>query len=490
MALDRRTVLKGTAVAAGAAAFAGPYQGLVAAPAGALGSPAFRALRPTPDERDGAVRLHLPEGFSYRSFHDTESPVVLDDGTMLPGRHDGMGAFDGPGGTVTLVRNHEVNGSGVGRAFGPIGDWTYDHSAMGGCTVVRVTHHGEVQESWTALNGTMMNCSGGQMPWGAWVTCEETVNGPDVGPDFTGAPNTALEKPHGYVFEVPTEGRASGRPITRAGRFAHEAVALDPVDGYLYLTEDNFAFPSGYYRYKPARHPMEAGHLDNEGTLQMLAVKGQPNAHLEAAQKQRATFDVEWVDIDDPDPTFPYTPGEQAPTTNDEAIVYVGHQGRARGAAHFSRLEGQIHDNGVIYFTSTQGGGEVMSGPDNRNGYGTGWGQVWAYHCRSQKLELIYESPGRLSLDFPDNVTVSPRGTLVVCEDHDEDNYLRGLNRGGQLWDIALNRVQSARDGRPRYDDEFAGSTFSPDGRTLYVNIQASAGMSFAIWGPWHTMGV
>ena len=24
------------------------------------------------------------------------------------------------------------------------------------------------------------------MPWGAWVTCEETVNGPDVGADFTG----------------------------------------------------------------------------------------------------------------------------------------------------------------------------------------------------------------------------------------------------------------------------------------------------------------
>jgi secreted PhoX family phosphatase len=39
-------------------------------------------------------------------------------------------------------------------------------------------------------------------------------------------------------------------------------------------------------------------------------------------------------------------------------------------------------------------------------------------------------------------------------------------------------------------DDEFAGATFSPDGSTLFVNIQASRGMSFAIWGPWHEIGV
>ena len=488
MAVERRTFLKGSAAVTGGALLGGPFQGLVAGPAAGLGAAPFRALRPTKDLRDGKERLHLPEGFSYRSFHDTETPVVLDDGTKLPGRHDGMGAFEAGDGNVTLVRNHEVNNPG--DAFGPIGDHTYDPKAQGGCTVIDVTGKGEVLGAYTGLNGTMMNCSGGQMPWGAWITCEETVNGPDVGPDFTGTSNIPLTKPHGYVFEVPTTGRASGEPITSAGRFAHEAVALDPEDGYLYLTEDNFAFPSGFYRYKPKRHPMECGHLDNEGTLQMLAVKGKPNAHLEAQQDRHATYRVEWVDIEDPDPTFEYQPGSVAPTSNDQALVYVGDQGRAQGAAHFSRLEGQIYDNGVIYFTSTQGGGAAMTGPDSKDGYGKGFGQVWAYHCRSEKLRLVYQSPDRNVLDFPDNITVSERGTLVLCEDHDKDNYLRGLSRGGQIWDIALNRVQSARDGKPRYDDEFAGSTFSPDGHTLYVNIQASAGMTFAIWGPWHKIGV
>ena len=153
---------------------------------------------------------------------------------------------------------------------------------------------------------------------------------------------------------------------------------------------------------------------------------------------------MEWVDIDDPDPTFPYTPGQTAPTANDDAIVHVGDQGRAQGAAGFSRLEGAIFDNGVVYFTSTQGGGAAMEGPNTSTGYGNGSGQVWGYDTRSETLFLVYQSPSRAVLDFPDNITVSRRGTLVLCEDNTEDNYVRGLSRGGQLWDIALNRLGRA----------------------------------------------
>jgi secreted PhoX family phosphatase len=78
----------------------------------------------------------------------------------------------------------------------------------------------------------------------------------------------------------------------------------------------------------------------------------------------------------------------------------------------------------------------------------------------------------------------------VLCEDSTGDNYLRGLTRRGKLWDIALNRLVAADGTTTRYGDEFAGSTFHPNGRTLYVNIQASRGMSFAIWGPWQSIGV
>jgi uncharacterized protein len=401
-----------------------------------------------------------------------------------------MGAFDGPGKSVILVRNHEVNGPGT--PFGP--GAPYDSQAQGGTTTIQVTGTGEVIRAFTSLNGTMMNCSGGRMPWGAWVTCEETVNGPDVGPDFTGTSNVPLTKPHGYVFEVPVShqpgaGQSSRQPIRQAGRFAHEAVSFDPRGGHLYLTEDNFGFASGFYRYRAPRNPMKVGRLLDGGTLQMLKVKGVDNAHLEAQQVNGTTYDVEWVDIPQPDIEYDHTPGQTAPTPNNTALTHVSSQGWAQGAAFFSRLEGQAYDDGVVYFTSTQGGGAAEPGNADPAGYGNGSGQVWAYDVKRQQLTVLFQSPGPLVLDLPDNVTTSKHGTLVVCEDNVNDNFVRGLTRKGELFDIALNRLRSGA-GADRSNDEFAGSTFSPSGKTLFVNIQASAGMTFAIWGPWRRIGV
>ena len=134
--VERRTILKGAA----AASMAGPFAGLVAAPqANAATNPRTVPLGPVADERDGVVRLHVPEGFRYRSFHDTTDLVVLTDGTVLPGRHDGMGAFPGPDGTVVLVRNHEINNP-VTAAFGT--GTPYDAHAGGGTTTIQVTTHG------------------------------------------------------------------------------------------------------------------------------------------------------------------------------------------------------------------------------------------------------------------------------------------------------------------------------------------------------------
>ena len=479
--INRRAVLRGTALAAAGMA-GGPFQGFTAwaQPQERRGRPiGYGALGPVADLRDGQVRLSLPEGFQYRSFDVTGG--TLGDGTTIPGRHDGMAAFRVRGGRTLLVRNHEVNGP-VG-AFGDPGT-AYDPAAGGGTTTVEVDRFGNVASSAVSLNGSQMNCSGGAMPWGSWLSCEETVNGPDVGNDFTGQDNSQLQQKHGYVFDVPAQLPAdpadANEPIRSAGRFAHESAVWDAGTRALYMTEDNFAFPSGFYRYLPPTNPMRAGRLVDGGRLQMLAVVGQPNVDLAGedgpAPAVGSTFDVEWVDIPDPDPTF--APG----TTNDEAIQAVGRQGRDAGAAIFSRLEGAATRGGTVWFTSTQGGA-TPPGAGDPSGFGRGRGQVWAYHAPTETLRLVYESPSRDVLDFPDNIATSRSNTLVLCEDGTDGNSRRGLTRDGRIFDFARNDIAG------RTDDEFAGATFGPDWKTLYVNIQARSGLTFAIWGPWQRGG-
>ena len=54
-------------------------------------------------------------------------------------------------------------------------------------------------------------------------------------------PQNKNEKNHGWVFEVPatTEpGLTKPVPLKAMGRFNHEAVAIDPRSGIVYLTED------------------------------------------------------------------------------------------------------------------------------------------------------------------------------------------------------------------------------------------------------------
>ena len=50
--------------------------------------------------------------------------------------------------------------------------------------------------------------------------------------------------------------------------------------------------------------------------------------------------------------------------------------------------------------------------------------------------------------------------------------------------------MTAASTGAPRFGDEFAGSTFNNNGKTLFVNIQASNGITYAIFGNWQKLGV
>ena len=118
---------------------------------------------------------------------------------------------------------------------------------------------------------------------------------------------------------------------------------------------------------------------------------------------------------------------------------------------------------------------------------------MWAYDPKRKTLTCEYQSPGTATLELPDNVTArNDRGTIVLCEDGANGQlHPRPHAATRTLFDIALNRLRfNNPPNATRYGEEFAGATFSPDGDTLFVNIQACRALTFAIWGPWGRLGV
>ena len=138
-------------------------------------------------------------------------------------------------------------------------------------------------------------------------------------------------------------------------------------------------------------------------------------------------------------------------------------QGWEKGGAKFNRLEGCWEDDGTIFFVSTSGG-DVKNGDVNSDGYAEGFGQVWAYRPGrgGGTLTLVYESPSGAELDSPDNLTVTPRGGLVACEDDassafvdthplapgiENVNRLIGITRRGEAFELAVNVLNGSEVG-------------------------------------------
>jgi uncharacterized protein len=399
--------------------------------------------------------MSLPKGFTAIPFG--KAGTKMSDGLRQPPQHDGSTAFADGASRIRLIRNQER--ASVGKAAGKRN--AYDRVAQGGVTTSLFdTKKGKLVGSALVLNGTDNNCNGGPTPWKTWLSCEESTVGEHLG----------FEKEHGYVFEVPFDAREPIEPvpIKAMGRMEHEACAVDPRTGIVYMTEDNG--PDGFYRYIPDHR----GQLHRGGKLQMLAVKGRSRYDTVTGQTVGEKMRCEWVNIDDPDPAH----AERHPNA-----VYS--QGRAKGAARFMGLEGASWSKGSVYFTASEAGDAHR-------------GQIWRYtparNIRHGLLTLLYESKDKKVLDEPDAICVSPRGGVLLCEDGDgEDldggtNNLQILTPKGTIETFAKNRTPldlEHYEGEKGFGrSEWSGATYSPDGKWLFVGIQIP-GITYAITGPW-----
>ena len=409
--------------------------------------------------------LNLPAGFQYQII--SRKGETMDDGLLVPGASDGMAAFAGRNGRVIVVRNHENSPDRYENgAFGMnnelldkvSADRFYDYGnktrpALGGTsTFVYNPRTGKIEKQWLSLAGTIRNCAGGPTPWNSWLTCEETTV-------KTGAYEGTAEKDHGYVFEVPaTEDirLSDPLPIKGMGRFNHEAVAVDPRTGIVYLTEDRG--DSLIYRYIPNTR----GKMLDGGKLQALAIRDQMSCDTRNWESlttpkfpMREPLEVEWIDI------------ENVESPEDD----LRYQGFNNGAACFARGEGMWYGKKEIYFACTNGG-HISSGQVFR--YVPGKHEGKAKEKSGGKLELFAESQDKEILKSCDNLTVAPWGDVVLCEDASHP-FIVGITPKGEYYKLGEN---------VGYPSEFAGGVFSPSGDTYFVNIQG-AGLTVAITGPW-----
>lgn len=459
METTRRQFLK--AAAAVSLGFSG-LQGCVTG----RGPDANRAKGYGPLVADPDEILDLPAGFSYQVV--STQGDRMSDGLVVPGAPDGMAAFSGPAGLTLVVRNHEIN-PGAAADAGPFGkdnellggvrdDQRYDSGGagkpcLGGTsTFVYDTRANRLESQFLSLAGTLRNCAGGPTPWNSWVTCEETVELP--------GPNCS--RPHGYAFEVPARVDATLAdpvPLIGMGRFNHEAIAVDPASGVVYETEDRP--DSCIYRFLPK----QPGKLAQGGRLQALAIAGGAEPGVDTRNWTDRTWSqgesrrVRWMDLSDVD-------------SKTDTLRFRAFQD---GAARFARGEGMWQGRGAIFFACTSGG-------QNKKG------QIWRYVPSPREgtpdesiapgtLELFLEPNDGDLVDNADNLTVAPWGDLIICEDGQGDQFLVGVTPRGGIYKLGHNRYNTS---------EFAGATFSPDGRVLFVNIQRS-GLTLAITGPWKT---
>lgn len=273
---------------------------------------------------DKKHNIEIPVGSSIRQVAQSNQAVMNNKSFLWHSAPDGGACYETEDKGWIYVSNSELK------------------NRQGGVGAIRFNAKAEIVDAYPILKNTNRNCAGGKMPWGSWLSCEESGD-------------------HGQIYECDPTGKQAAQVRPAMGSFNHEAAAIDPASGYIYLTED--LRDGCFYRFKP----------DTKNNL--------ATGVLEVAVANKMV--LRWKKIHDP-------LAETKPTRY-----------QIPEAARFKGGEGIVYHNKQIFFTTKI---------DN---------VVWSYHTQTNIITKVYDAQDYQLplLTGVDNIEVSQSGELLIAED-------------------------------------------------------------------------